>query len=72
MPFLDFGEVQLAQSPALMRFAAKLAGLDGASSGDPSVTAVVDMVADKAIEFFECKKTMQFQSDQRFKNYCYL
>ncbi len=53
MPYLDFGEVRIAQTPAIVRFGAKLAGLDGSDSGDVQTSAVIDMVADRVFEFFE-------------------
>lgn len=54
VPILDFGDARIAQTPSILRFVAKLAGMDGAEEGN-TAAAMVDMTADAASDFLLCE-----------------
>lgn len=50
LPVLDFGDARIAQSPCILRFVAKIGGMDAADDSN-TAAAMVDMTADATIDF---------------------
>ena len=60
VPFLDFGDARIAQSSCILRFVAKLAGMDAADESK-TAAAMVDMTADATIDFLLCEREKIFK-----------
>ena len=54
MPVLDYGDARIAQSPCILRFVAKIGGMDADDDGN-TAAAMVDMTADAALDFLLCE-----------------
>ena len=54
LPVLDYGDARIAQSPCILRFVAKIGGMDAADDSN-TAAAMVDMTADATFDFLLCE-----------------